>query len=308
MKQKLSMILILLLGVIVAATGFSTSAQNVIDGVWKASLSENQSKIHLKLSRETKQTNGNKQKHGKHNIGETFDFSELQGLTREQVINGGAVNFSLNREAGRVDCQGSFQNSNGTGTFRFTPNAAFVSAMKSRGFDFEADRSHPGTDFEERLFTAAMVNVTTALADDLLSANFGKLGVSDLFKAAIFKIDSNFMREMKATGFPDLGMEDLVKARIFKIDAAFVNKVSQMGFGKQPFESLVKMSIFKVTPEFLNEVRAEGLTDLSIEEAVKLQIFKIDGEFIRKAKADGVPINVEELVKRRIGVARHRAI
>lgn len=86
--------------------------------------------------------------------------------------------------------------------------------------------------------------MTTALADDLLSANFGKLGVNDLFEAAIFNVDPKFMREMKATGFANLDFDDLVKMRISKIDSAF----------------------------------------------------------IQKAKADGMPLNVEELVQRRIGV------
>jgi hypothetical protein len=77
-----------------------------------------------------------------------------------------------------------------------------------------------------------------------------------------------------------------------------------MGFDKEPFESLVKMRIFKVTPEFVTEMRNEGLTDLSVEDLVKLQIFKIDTEFIRQAKSEGVPLEVERLVQRRIGVAR----
>jgi hypothetical protein len=111
------------------------------------------------------------------------------------------------------------------------------------------------------------------------------------------------MREMKASGF-NLGMEDLVKARIFKINAEFVRQVSQMGFEKEPCESLVKMQIFKVTPEFITEMRNEGLTNLQVEELVKLRIFKIDTEFIRQAKADGVPLEVERLVHRKIGIAR----
>jgi len=77
-----------------------------------------------------------------------------------------------------------------------------------------------------------------------------------------------------------------------------------MGFEKEPFESLVKMRIFKVTPEFITEVRNEGITNLTVEDAVKMRIFKIDSEFIREAKADGVPLEVERLVQRKIGVAR----
>ncbi len=246
---------------------------------------------------------------GEHNqTGHTFLFTELQGLTRDQVTAGGAVSFSLVREAGTIACEGAFQNGTGTGTFRFTPNASFVSAMRSRGFDFEAQNSSwgHGSDLEDRLFTAAAINVTTALADDLATAGLGKLDLGDLFKAAIFHVDSKFASEMKASGFPNLGMDELVKARIFKIDANFVTQVVQMGFANESFESLVKMRIFKVTPEFIAMARNEGLGNLSVEQLVKMRIFKIDSDFIRKAKADGVPLNVERLVERRIGVGRGR--
>lgn len=272
-------------------------AQSQLTGTWTATVSKD-NKIHLNLERNSK---GHRNQ-----MGQTYDFSDLQGLSREQAVNGGPVNFSLVREAGRIDCEGSFQDSKGSGTFRFTGNLSFVSAMKSRGFDFETGMNDDIDDRrgENKLFAATTLNVTTALADDLLSAGFGKLKTEDLFKAAIFKIDSKFMREMKASGFENLGMEDLVKARIFKIDAEFVSQVSQMGFQKEPFESLVKMQIFKVTPQFISEVRNEGLSDLQVEDVVKLRIFKIDAQFIREAKADGVPMDVEALVRRRIGVAR----
>ena len=276
----------------------AVAPQSQLTGTWTASVEKENNKINLSFERHL-------EKSGRHQTGQTFEFTDLQGLSREQAVNGGPVSFSLVREAGRIDCEGSFQNGKGSGTFRFTGNAAFVSGMKSRGFDFEED-SNTEKDSRDRLFAAAVLNITTALADDLSSAGFGKLQTEDLFKAAIFKIDSKFMREMKDTGYENLGMEDLVKARIFKIDADFVRQVSQMGFSKEPFESLVKMQIFKVTPEFVSEVRNEGLTNLQVEDVVKLRIFKIDANFIRQAKSEGVPLEVERLVRRKIGVAQNR--
>jgi hypothetical protein len=292
----LSLSLFFALGVI----GLRASAQS-LTGEWKGSLVKDKSKVNLNFALR-RETDGDKK--WNHTIGHTFEFSQL-GLTREQVVNGGPVSFRLTREAGTIEGEGTFQNEKGTGTYRFIGNSGFLAAMKTRGFDFEKDSStkHEKS-LEEKLFTAAVLNVTTALADDLRSANFPNLDVGDLFKAAIFKIDGAFMREMKSTGFPNLGMEDLVKARIFKIDAAFVRRATEMGFGKKGFEDLVKMSIFKVTPEFVAEVRNEGLTDLSMEEVVKLRIFKINGEFIRKAKAEGAALNVESLVQRKLGVSR----
>jgi len=294
----IGMALITSVALLIWIAAASAIAQSTMTGEWTATVStKDGSKIQLNLERRS-------DKSGRHQMGQSFEFSDLQGLTREQALSGGPVSFSLVREAGRIDMEGTFQNGKGSGTFRFTGNAGFVSAMKSRGFDFDQTSGTDDRDSEDRLFAATALNVTVALADDLNSAGFGKLRVDDLFKAAIFKIDSNFMREMKASGF-NLGMEDLVKARIFKINAEFVRQVAQMGFEKEPFESLVKMQIFKVTPEFITEMRNEGLTNLQVEDLVKLRIFKIDTDFIRQAKADGTPLEVERLVQRKIGVPRH---
>lgn len=271
-------------------------AQNVITGDWKADAREkDQDKIQLSFEIRTE---GGRNQHGS-----SFAYSDLQGLSRDQAQNG-KVNFTLAREAGTIECEGTFVNERGSGTFRFTPNYAFADAMRARGFDFSKSAKHGPMGLEQRLFTATTLNVTTAFADDLKSANFGPLDVDDLFKAVIFKITPQFMAEMKATGFPNLGMEELVKARIFKIDADYVRQVHDMGFSNQEFEGLVKFRIFKVTPEFLGELKAEGLTNLSSEDVVKFRIFKIDAPFIREARAAEPNITVEQLVQMKIGVRR----
>ncbi|MDQ3750753.1 MAG: hypothetical protein M3367_17310 [Acidobacteriota bacterium] len=298
MSKNIQILMRLVFAFVVIVIGnYVIVAQTTLTGDWKARLdSDKPNKIYLSFERRT-------EKGGRNQHGSNYDFTDLQKLSVEQAKGAGAVKFSLVREAGTIECEGNFNNGKGAGTFRFTSNPQFVSAMKTRGFDFEAATSRDrDQNLEQKLFAAATLNVTTALADDLLSANFGKLDVEDLFKAAIFKVDSQFMREMKASGFPNLGMEDLVKARIFKIDADFVKQVVAMGFDKEPFESLVKMRIFKITPEFITEVRNEGLTNLDVEDVVKLRIFKIDVAFIRQARADGVPLEVEKLVQKRIGV------
>lgn len=242
---------------------------------------------------------------GRNQNGSAYFYTDLEGLTRDQAERGGPVSFRLVREAGIIECEGSFANGRGSGTFRFTGNKTFVDAMKSRGFDFEKPAKNGNHDTPvERLFTAAILNVTTAIADDLRSANFGDLEIGDLFKAAIFKIDGKFMAEMKATGFPNLNMEDLVKARIFKIDADYVRQVKEMGFADQGFEGLVKFRIFKVTPEFLSDLRAAGLDKMDAEDIVKARIFKIDADFIRQARATEPNISMEELVQMKIGFRR----
>ena len=282
--------------------GEKASDKSDKDKPWKA---DRAGKINVQF--ETRR-NGNN-----HNsIGQDYSLADL-GLTESQVQNG-KVSLRLEREAGTVTGEGSFTDARGSGTFTFTPNMGFVSSMKSRGFAFEQSQrsikfdsdDNEKTTVEERLLSAALLNVTTALADDLNSANFGKLDVDDLFKAAIFHVDSRFMSEMKNTGFPNLTFDDLVKARIFSIDAEYVRQVHDMGLGITNFEGLVKYRIFKVTPEFLNELKTAGLTNISDEEVVKCRIFKIDGDFVRRARAQDPNATVEDMVRMKIGVHKIR--
>lgn len=317
MKQFFQSSARLILSAVCAVVFVSASfAQTTMTGEWKATVkAENFGGHDDEFGDKAQRKNENKadklqlsfyrssEKGGKNQNGSSFAYTDLQGLSREQALSGGAVKFSIVREAGTIECEGVFQNGKGTGTFRFTSNPQFVTGMKTRGFDFEKSTAKSGRDTtDEQLFAAAMINVTTAHADDLIAANFGNLDIDDLFKAAIFKVDSKFMREMKASGFPNLGMEELVKARIFKIDGEFLRELNANGFGSEPFEHVVKMRIFKITPEFINGVRAEGFDKISIEELVKMKIFNINSEFIRQARAEGVPMDIEKLVQKRIGV------
>ena len=299
--------------IVIVIGSYVIVAQTPITGEWKAETRTGKSKdTHSDPGLRSDKKNGEKlhisfersrgEKH-KMQHGSSFAYSDLQGLTPDQTQNG-RVNFRLVREAGTVECEGTFVNGTGSGTFRFIPDAGYLSAMSSRGFDFTKSDSRHQEAVEDRQFSAALLNVTTALADDLKSIDLGPLDVDDLFKAAIFKVDSKFMAEMKASGFPDLKMEDLVKARIFKIDADYVRQVHQMGFSEKGFEGLVKFRIFNVTPEFLNELKAQGFSNLSSEEIVKFRIFNIDPEFIRKAKAEDPNVTVEQMVQMKIGVRR----
>ena len=146
--------------VLLVAAYSGVSAQDAVVGEWRASLdAEKQDKIQLNFERRSRGG-------GRNQMGQGYDFSELQGLTRSQASAGGAVKFSLVREAGRIDCEGTFQNGKGSGTFRFTGNQSFVAAMKTRGFDFENDsaggpsKKGDGRDLEDRLFTAQTLQLT----------------------------------------------------------------------------------------------------------------------------------------------------
>jgi hypothetical protein len=93
------------------AARFWSPAQSAITGEWTASIKEKSpDKIQISLTRRTE--NGNNQNSS------GYSFSELQGLSREQVQNG-KVSFRLVRDAGTIEFEGTFVNGKGSGTFTF---------------------------------------------------------------------------------------------------------------------------------------------------------------------------------------------
>ncbi|HEY0380028.1 MAG TPA: hypothetical protein VGC87_24150 [Pyrinomonadaceae bacterium] len=257
-------------------------------GTWTAEVKKENADDRVQFSF-SRRSDGSNSMHGS-----DYAVSDFQGLTRGQVraATNTPVNFKLVREAGTLECEGSFSNGRGAGSWRLVPSQAFRSGMSSRGYDLT----------DEQMFTATMIDVRTGFVDDLKAIGFDHLDFEDVVKAVIFKITPQFAAEMKSIGFENLDLEELVKARIFKIDAAFAREVREMGFDDgQSMEQLVKLRIFKVTPGFLKEIKGEGLTLDSVEDAVKLRIFKVDADFIRRARASGhTDLNVEELVRLRI--------
>jgi hypothetical protein len=218
-----------------------------------------------------------------------FNFSDFRGLTKEQTVGSNvSVNFSLAREAGTIQCVGTFNNGKGSGTFSFSADRNFADAMQNRGFTFT----------DENLFSAAFLGLTVAFVDDIKSAGFKKLETEDLFKGKIFNVDSSFIKEMATSGFANLEMEELVKAKIFKINGKFIREAAEMGFKENALEDLVKLRIFKITPKYLGEMKSVGLGNLSAEEATKLRIFKVTPAFVGEINSEGLTdLSVEEVVK-----------
>jgi hypothetical protein len=263
--------------------------ESTISGTWAAEIKPDKAdkEIQFTFNRRTRSGHTSMSGNG-------FSLADFQGLTREQVTASGntQVSFRLAREAGTVECQGSFRDGKGAGDWRLIPSQAFKSAMRTRGYEDLTD---------EQVFTSVMVDVTSKFVDDFKSIGFDGLDFKEVIKGRIFNVTPQFASELKSLGFGELGLEEMVKARIFNVDAEFVRQVQAMGFDKQSLEGLVKLRIFKITPQFISEMKSAEFENLTTEELVKLRIFEISPAFVKSLKAEGLsPISVEDAVKLRI--------
>src|SRR6478672_1382117 len=123
--------------------------------------------------------------------GRTMKVSDFQGLNIGDITAAAKTNvsFSLVREAGTINCQGTFSQGLGAGFWKFTPNASFVSAMQSRGFNNLTDSD---------LVRAAFSNVTIKYTDELRSAGYDKITFDDLARAHNHDITAAYISELRS--------------------------------------------------------------------------------------------------------------
>jgi predicted metallopeptidase len=272
-----------------AKAAAQTTQEATLSGTWAAEAKSNKAENEIQFTFNRSTVGGHSSMSGN-----GIKLDNLQGLTREQVYGAGntQVSFRLSREAGTIECRGSFRDGKGAGDWRLIPNESFRSAVRARGFE---DLT------VEQMFTSVMVDVTSKFVDDFKSIGFDRPTYKDVIKGRIFNVTPEFVGELKSLGFDNLSLEELVKARIFKVDTEFVRQVQGMGFERQSLEGLVKLRIFKITPEFITAMKSADFQNLSAEELVKLRIFEITPAFVKGLKAEGLSqISVEDAVKLRI--------
>src|ERR1051326_3673472 len=84
-RYFLGMALITSIALLIWIAGANAKAQSSLNGEWTATVSSRGgSKIQLNMERRS-------DKSGRNQMGQSFDFSDFQGLTREQAMNGGSL-------------------------------------------------------------------------------------------------------------------------------------------------------------------------------------------------------------------------
>jgi hypothetical protein len=183
-------------------------------------------------------------------FGMSIPLTELQGLGARDATgpqspgwsSRGPVRFSLRRDAGEVDFEGTFTNGRGSGTYRFAPRADYVAAMATAGYR--------------------------------------ELDAAALFRLTLHDISRSFVSSVQSAGYKDASVEDLVRMRIHGVDADYIRELREAGYAGLSIEDLVRTRIHGATPAYVRELRAAGYTGLSVEDLVRTRIHGATPSFI----------------------------
>jgi hypothetical protein len=307
--------LVLAVSLLVAASAFAD-----LDGAWTASLEEKRpDRIYMNI------TYGRQ-----HQNGSTMNLSTFSGLTPSQ-INAATmtpVQFTIDREAGKIAFEGTFRKGKGAGQFTFTGNPAYPDAIRKLGVKFELERRRKSDDPDETLFALTIHDVSTAFIRsmqaegyhetlekylamrifditpeyirEMRSLGFKNIDADELVATRIHRVTPDYVRQMRAAGW-DLSLEELQSSRIFEATPEFAEEMKKLGYGGLSHSQLVSFRIHRVTPEFITEMRKLGYKNLSADDLVSMRIHRVTPEFIHELEDAGYRnVPVEKLVAMRI--------
>jgi hypothetical protein len=266
-----------MLAILLAAT-----ISSGLHGTWTI-LASSGDRVHLNIVRDTS------------NWGQSIGRSELP-LSDAQINSASEtpVHFTLNRDAGVIDFNGSFENGEGVGRFSFQPNPQYVATLKSLGVSTDG-----GLDNDD-LFSMAMFDIGTGFIREMQSLGLHEdLETYKRFK--IHGVTTDFVREIRRLGFDGLSAEDLVRFRIHGVTPEFIRSMRDLGVGGISAESVVRMRIHGVSTDFVRELRDLGYTNVPSEDLIRMRIHGVSTDFIRELEHAGYhAVPIEKLVQMRI--------
>ncbi|HET7710024.1 MAG TPA: hypothetical protein VFK50_10940 [Sphingomicrobium sp.] len=253
-----------------------------------------------------------------------YDLVELEGLASGQ-LNGASqpARFSLNREAGRLDCAGTVGNGQGAGTCSFAPDSAFAGRLAAAGigrptgrqaydltlakvrYDLVEELTRQGYDKPtvSDLVGLGIHGATAGYVREIADAGYRFGKVDGLVQFRIFGINGRFIGDMAAIGpqFRALSPEDLVQFKIFKVQPELVRAYTRLGYPAINARDLVAMQIHGVSPDFVTDLAALGYRNVPTRKLVELRIHGVTADFIRDLKGEGVALpSPDQLVRLRL--------
>ena len=210
------------------------------------------------------------------NSSTTFQLSELTGLTKDMKGE-----FAITREAGTMNFEGKFDGNNGMGTYTFTANKNFSTAMAQEGVSVAA---------ESDLMAFFMVNVKISYVKMLKKNGYKTIDKDQLIPLAALNADEAYISSIKEAGIPDFDLEDLIPFKSMGIDKAFIDEIRQAGYKNITADNIIALKSQGVNGKFIsdfhNATNGNG-NDENEDNIIAFKSLNIDAAFIDSFKAIG---------------------
>ena len=200
---------------------------------------------------------------GSHGFNHISDWptSSFSGLDLAQDTQ-----FTLTRDAGKFEFEGTLRDGAGAGTFQFSADPRYAQEMKALGFrGVEGKQIHFATH-----------DVSLSFARDMKNANLQDLDTDKLLAFRIHGVSRKFIDELRAAGHDERDSDQLIAFRIHGVTPDFIGELQKLGFAHPQPDQLVNLRIHGVTPEYISQLQLRGVKNLTVDKLVAMKIHGLD--------------------------------
>ena len=258
-KKLVISIVVCSLALVCALALWATETQN---GSWTVQPSDEAGKVRFALLQH--------RHNGSSHHESDWSPSSFEGL--DLTIKGKHdVKFTIRRDAGRFECEGYLENSEGAGVFHFLPDGKFAGDMRALGFSVD----------EEKQFAMAVQDVSVNFAKEMKNEKLEELDSDKLIAFRIFNVNTEFIKALRAEGLNTTDSDKLIAFRIHGVTPEMVRALRSSGY--QPDEdTLIAMRIHGATPEWIAQLKKDGYDHVELQKLIAFRIHGVSPEFIEK--------------------------
>jgi hypothetical protein len=171
----------------------------------------------------------------------------------------------LHREAGDFAFDGWVGNGEGSGSYTFTPNDAFFTTLRNRGYD--------ATTIDYKMAFADL-DITTSYVNEMESLGL-KGDVNNLIALKALNVSAQYVRDLQAAGVSDISAQQIISLRALHVDAAYVKEIAGAGFPHLAAGQYVTLKAMNVDAAYIRYLRSHGFKNLTVDQVVSMKAERI---------------------------------
>jgi hypothetical protein len=206
-----------------------TAIQNGMktDGNWFATIKGNSIEINFKSD--------------ENNSSSTFQLSEISNLPRDKQGE-----FILTREAGTMYFTGKFEGDRGMGTYKFTANKDYSTAMRKEGVEIANDND---------LLVFFMINVKVSYVQMLKKNGYTDLDKDQVIPLAALDVNEAYITSIKKA-IPEIDLDNLVPFKSLGIDKAFIEEIRSSGYKDVSPGNIIALKSQGIDAKYISDFRS----------------------------------------------------
>lgn len=198
------------------------------DGNWFATIKGNTIEINFKSDEDD-------------NSSSTFQLSEINNLPRDKQGD-----FTLTREAGTIFFTGKFEGERGMGTYKFTANKEYSTAMRKEGVEITKDND---------LMVFFMINIKVSYVQMLKKNGYTKLDKDQIIPLAALDINEAYIASIRKA-IPDIDLDNLVPFKSLGIDKAFIEEIRNAGYKDVSADNIIALKSQGIDAKYISDFRS----------------------------------------------------